>query len=129
MLCGEWIISGPNASHEETWDCSSDKISGNGCIIQAGDTVFSEVFHLSKIEGESWTLNIQASNQNGGAYIPFFLEYWSADSLLFQNLDHDFPKRIAYAKKHVDSLHVQVDAGAGSEQGSRFTFGKATGAH
>lgn len=128
MLCGEWKSVSDTGFFIESWECTNDGALGRAFEIQVGDTVFSESSNIKKVGGE-WVLHIQASNQNGGAYIPFYLTESSANKLKFENLDYDFPKRIVYRKTEPNSLNVIVDGGDESEKILNFTFEKVTAAH
>lgn len=128
ILCGKWKQGTEKDYFAENWTCDKNGASGHSFEIQNGDTVFSENFNIKEIDGE-WILYIQAFGQNGDAYIPFFLKTWEDSTLNFENLQHDFPKRITYKSNGANMLNAKVDGGEGSLQILEFTFERVAVKH
>lgn len=124
FLCGAWVQGTDAEYFHETWTCDADGAKGISVQVVEGDTTFNENFTLRFIENE-WVLNIRAEGENNGAYIPFYLKRWENNALYFENLKHDFPKRISYELNAKNQLEAQVDGGEGSLQIINFTFERA----
>jgi hypothetical protein len=63
---------------------------------------------------------------NGRPPTSFRLTMIDDSTAVFENPDHDFPKRITYARSGADALTAKVDGGDGGDPSSvlRFTFAR-----
>ena len=96
-LAGKWkkISKNMNKITYESWraDRKTGDLLGKGFVIVNSDTVFSERLRILENKGEYfYSAKI---NQNKDAVL-FKIKEYNSNSLLSENLEHDFPKRIEY---------------------------------
>ena len=102
-LDGSW----KHASKElfENWDFSGDTARSEVLMIRDHDTAVLETVQL--VETTSGVFyRVRVSNQNEGKAIDFALKEISENELVFENLTHDFPQRIAYRLEDADHLEA-----------------------
>lgn len=106
-LNGAWKSAGGQEFYE-IWKMQSDSLMvGKGYVIRGNDTVFSEVLSISSDNGNLVYL-ASVKEDNHGRAIPFFLQNNNPDSLIFSNIDHDFPKMIIYSKLSDNHLDITI---------------------
>lgn len=102
----------------ESWKKSGDSmLIGKGYQVENLDTIFGESISIQK-------------NNNKWEYIVVFdtvrtvfsLTNNPGDSLVFENLSNDFPKRISYIKKKEGSIRVLLDNPGESDNNINFNF-------
>ncbi len=104
-LLGNWTVEDPNGIFYESWTRQSDVLlNGRSYKIVNGDTNVLETMVLRENDKGVWFCPAVV-NQNEGKVIEFRLKGSNMDSLVFENLVHDFPQRIAYVRKedHIDA--------------------------
>ncbi len=105
ILAGEW-------KHEkkdqfEVWELDGNSLTGYAYIMKNGAKKITETLTLHNANGE-WIYTPTVPTQNEGRGIPFILNT-EVDSLLsFENLEHDFPKKVQYKVLDRDRLEVRV---------------------
>ncbi|MCR9249953.1 MAG: DUF6265 family protein [bacterium] len=104
-LVGEWQVEGKQTF--ETWELVDGKLVGEGYKIKDGQKFVSETLSISNESGD-WTYSATVPNQNEGRTIPFELNREVADKLSFENLSHDFPKKIQYQFLNKKEIFVSV---------------------
>ncbi|MDH7446875.1 DUF6265 family protein [Aquimarina sp. 2201CG14-23] len=103
---GTWKIE--NKSTYENWQKEKgDQFIGYSYKLQEGSKKITETLAIKKIDN---LLVYQATvpNQNAGKTISFNLNTSIKDKFSFENLAHDFPKKIQYQKLDESTLYVQV---------------------
>lgn len=108
FLQGSWKME--NKEIYEHWDrLNENSLKGFSYSVNNGKIAVSEYLDISRIENEViYTASVL--NQNQGKGIAFMLI--DADTAYaFQNLHHDFPKKIVYQKLSDTEVFVQVSDG------------------
>ena len=82
-------------------------LEGYGYRMKREEKSITETLSIEEING---VLVYMATvpDQNNGATVPFTLNEGISDSLSFENLSHDFPKRIIYKKINASEIRVYV---------------------
>jgi hypothetical protein len=119
-LSGDWQTPpGGRAQIEEHWT----KAAG-GSMIGMGRTVAGEKtweFEYLRIEQRADGIYYVAHPKAQCPGTDFKLTRASATEVVFENPQHDFPKRIIYRKDGDDSLAASIDGGEGTKAMS-FTY-------
>lgn len=111
-LEGTWFEM-DHAGFRETWQWQNDQmITGFGFTTENDDTLVSEKLQIFVKNTDIFYQSL-VFGHNHNQEIGFRLTYKTADSLVFNNPDHDFPKYIIYRKLGSDSLRVYVRDGFG----------------
>lgn len=107
-LRGRWCGAHDGGTFCEAWRDVDGALVGEGAFERDGARVFGEalriearadgVFYVATPEGEGTTA--------------FRLTRASADEAVFENPQHDFPKRITYLRRGLDGLVAVVEGGA-----------------
>jgi hypothetical protein len=106
FLEGTWKTE--NKETYEVWKKNTDgTLEGQGYKMKAGEKVISEYLSLKMIDG-NLTYLARVPNQNNGQTIPFVLNKTVTDQLSFENLSHDFPKKIQYKVINAQTVAVSV---------------------
>ena len=118
-LVGAWQMNTKRGVIGEEWkSISENQLQSRGYFISNGtDTVVNERVTLEK-KGDGIYYTSTVANQNGGQSVAFKLTAVENKSYIFENPQHDFPKRIVYELVSSDSLHAFTDGG-----GKRLDFG------
>jgi Domain of unknown function (DUF6265) len=119
-LAGDWQTApGGRAQIEEHWT----KAAG-GSMIGMGRTIAGEKtweFEYLRIEQRADGIYYVAHPKGQCPGTDFKLTRASATQAVFENPQHDFPKRIIYRKTGDDTLAASIDGGEGSKAMS-FTY-------
>ncbi|GAO42229.1 DUF6265 family protein [Flavihumibacter petaseus] len=111
-LEGRWQRQGVEAPGFEEWKKADDQqLSGRSYLLKGEDTVVTETVKLSRRNGQIVYV-ATAANQNDNKPTAFFLVSAEKKIFVFENNDHDFPKRVIYHLVSADSLHAWIDGGA-----------------
>ncbi len=113
-LEGTWVTESNGRRTTETWAfVSDDTVEGEGRVtrISTGEQTGSETLRLVVMGGEVFYLAKIASNPFP---VPFALVACDATSATFENMEHDFPRRLEYTWDGDQALNVQVSDGAGN---------------
>lgn len=104
-LLGRWRVNlGNDLIMYEEWKKNSELIyNGRSYMLNEGDTNLFETIQIRQIK-DSLFYAPAVLNQNEGREISFQLTFLSDTAFVFENPNHDFPKRIAYTKVSNDSL-------------------------
>jgi hypothetical protein len=108
FLQGTWKIE--NKEVYEHWDkLNENRLKGFSYKLKNGKLMISEYLDITKVNKEViYTATVL--NQNEGKGIHFTLT--KADSAFaFENLKHDFPKKIVYKRLNDSEIYVQVSDG------------------
>jgi len=111
-LEGKWIMKTKRGTIGEEWIKVNDTyLQNRGFFIKGGDTIVTERVSLKETkDGIFYTSTVE--DQNNKQPIPFKLTSSVDHTFIFENPEHDFPKRIVYQLISPDSLHAYIDAGA-----------------
>lgn len=113
-LAGDWQTApGGRAQVEEHWT-----LPAGGTMIGMGRTVKGNKtaeFEFLRIEQRGADIFYVAHPNAQCPQTDFKLTRLSAQEVVFENPEHDFPKRIIYRKKSDGSLVATVDGGEGTK--------------
>jgi hypothetical protein len=116
-MAGGWrTAAGGRAQIEEHWMTPS-----GGSMLGMGRTVVGDrtvEFEFLRLEQRADAIYYVASPGGQCPSTDFKLTRLSAQEVMFENPQHDFPKRIIYKKASDGSLMASVDAGAGTKSQS-----------
>ncbi|WP_307725782.1 DUF6265 family protein [Flavobacterium aquatile] len=106
LLEGTWKME--NKENYETWKIKNEnELEGSSYKMKADKKIVSEFLSIKKIEGKV-IYTAQVVNQNDGKPIEFVLNKEVKNKISFENLTHDFPKKIQYTKLDETTLFVEV---------------------
>jgi len=119
-MSGDWQTApGGRAQIEEHWTQAA-----GGMMIGMGRTIAGEKtyqFEYLRIEQRADGIYYVAHPKGQCPGTDFKLTRASANEAMFENPQHDFPKRIMYRKGADDSITASIDGGEGSKAMS-FTY-------
>ncbi|RFS17875.1 DUF6265 family protein [Emticicia sp. C21] len=120
FLEGTWKTE--NKETYEVWKKNDDgTLNGNSYKIKAGEKVVSEYLSIKMING-NLTYQARVPHQNNGQTIPFVLNRAVEDQLSFENLSHDFPKKIQY--KPIDAQSILISVLGDGDKGFKYKIVK-----
>ncbi len=112
-LTGKWL-SEKNADGTvmgEVWQKkNSNSMIGKSFMIKNGDTTILETVDLVK-DGNNIFYTPVAYGQNDDRPVQFKLTSITETAYIFENPQHDFPKRIVYDFTTSETLHAYIDDG------------------
>ena len=120
-LLGEWISENSSGVTIENWEkVSVHSFEGFGKTINAGSNEVKsyETLRLVEMSGQIYYIAKVAHNE---LPIAFALTTCSDSTAVFENPDHDFPKKIDYKLQSHDRISVTVSSG---DDGFRIEFAK-----
>ncbi len=114
VLEGIWIMnSGKRIIGEEWKKTDAELLQCKGFYVKGKDTVITENVDLKITEKGIFYIPV-VEDQNNREPVSFKLTSAENDSYVFENPQHDFPKRITYQFVSADSLHAFIDGGPAS---------------
>ncbi len=122
-LQGKWIGSSDGLNFFEEWQpLQGNVLEGRGGGVSGLDTVFSEKIKIEQRGADLFY--VPSVTENGGPVDFKFVEN-KADSLVFENLKHDFPQRVVYFRLPGDKLYACIDGlEAGKYKRIEFSYQK-----
>ena len=106
FLVGTWKMEGKE--QYEFWENHlNNGLVGNSYKLENNEKSISETLRIKSV-GNQLVLGATVLNQNDGETIEFILDPGNDEYLSFENADHDFPKKIQYARISTDSIKVSV---------------------
>lgn len=121
-LADDWVQlrDGQASQSYESWQYLNDSLfrATAFTLRPNGDTLITETIDLTVLNGAIYYVPT-VKGQNDNQPVPFRLAEQTGTSWVFENLHHDFPKRIRYALDGHDTLRAQI-SGQGKE--INFTF-------
>ncbi|MCI0355429.1 MAG: DUF6265 family protein, partial [Acidobacteria bacterium] len=121
-MAGSWRMETPNVTIEEQWMEPAGKLMLGMSRTTSKRGVF---FEFLRVEARSDGVYYVAQPK-GGAPTDFKLVRHSANEAVFENLAHDFPKRILYRLVSATELTARVEGDASSkEQPQEFQYKRA----
>jgi hypothetical protein len=111
-LEGTWKMNTKRGAICEEWKkMNKNHLQSRGYMIKGSDTVVNERVALTKTaEGIFYTSTVE--EQNNKQPVAFKITKAEKNLFVFENPQHDFPKRIVYYFINADSLHAYVDDGS-----------------
>jgi hypothetical protein len=119
-LEGTWKMTTKRGAVYEEWKkVDKDFLQSKGYMIKGTDTIVNERVALTKArDGIFYTSTVE--NQNNKQPVAFRMTKAENNTFIFENPEHDFPKRIVYILATPDSLHAYIDDG--TDAGKRQNF-------
>lgn len=121
-LEGTWkMITKRGAICEEWKKVDEHYLQNRGYMVKGDDTIISERVALTNTkEGIFYTSTVE--DQNNKQLIAFKMTKGEGNIFVFENPEHDFPKRIVYRFVASDSLHAFIDDGTEAGKKQNFYF-------
>ena len=113
FLIGTWKMEGKE--QYENWELSNNKeLIGYSYKFKDSQKIITETLSIKILEN-AVIFEATVPDQNEGKTIPFTLNNEVKDYLSFENIDHDFPKKIQYKRINENEIEVTVlgDEGEG----------------
>jgi len=106
----------------EEWKKVDNKyLQNRGYMIKGNDTIVTERVALTNTkEGIFYTSTVE--DQNNKQPIAFKMTKGEDNMFVFENPQHDFPKRIVYKLVTADSLHAFIDDGTAAGKKQNFYY-------
>ena len=125
FLSGSWETVNSGTRVEEMWTCPGpESMYATGRTIANGKTVF---FEFLRIEARKDGV-FYVAQPKGRPPTDFRLTRHEAGVVVFENPEHDFPKRITYTKSGSDGLVARVEGDASSaEKAEEFRYTRRAG--
>lgn len=118
-LVGTWRLEGRNEF--ERWTKNHDgSFTSVMFSVNDKDTVFSETVKIFESTDSEWIFETLVQNQNNGRAVQFKSVLLNPTQIIFENLQHDFPKSIHYSVNETDKLNAFI-AGKGDTIQFNFT--------
>ncbi len=119
-LVGDWVGTVSNNTVEERWmSAAGGAMIGNSRTTRGPSMVEFEFLCIAQRAGGL----VYTAMPNGGGMTNFLSTKVSADSITFENPDHDFPKAIVYTKRADGGVDVAV-TGAPGQRALNYSFKK-----
>lgn len=116
---GKWENKTTEGTFSEEWKTENDSVLvGASYFINEKDTLFAETVRLEQQKNDLFYI-VSVPNQNEEKPVAFKLTSSTTDFLVFENPEHDFPKKITYKLVTKDSLFAEI-SGDGKSQGFPF---------
>jgi len=112
MLIGDWRADKGIQEVFERWSENADGgLSGQGvAVLNGAETLFVEQFTITPTDsGVFYT----AESDMADVIVPFRLTVFTENSLMFENPEHEWPRRIIYKLLTEDSLHAHIEGVSG----------------
>jgi Domain of unknown function (DUF6265) len=106
FLEGTWKME--NKENYETWKMENEsELKGSSYKIKSKEKITSEYLSIKEVNAKV-VYTAKVLNQNKAQPIDFVLNPEVKNKFSFENLSHDFPKKIQYTKLDDSTLFVQV---------------------
>jgi hypothetical protein len=125
-IIGDWVAGGEKSVFHETWTASGPQtFEGIGSERSMADSrpVNSEELRLVEMAGGVYYL---AKVKHATLPVAFALTECSVDRLVFENTDHDFPRRLEY--RHEADGRMVVAVSDGKDKGFTLSFERTAAA-
>lgn len=105
-IIGRWVSENGDSKSYEQWTKVNDTLyEGSSETIKNGDTTFTEKLKIQKTGNDIF---YTADVKHNPAPVNFKLVSADDDEAVFENMEHDFPKRITY-KSENGNLHAWIE--------------------
>jgi hypothetical protein len=124
-LEGVWKMKNKKGFICEEWEkMDNNYLQNKGYVIKGADTAINERVALRRTK-ENIYYTSTVEEQNDKKPIAFKLTSSAGNIFIFENPEHDFPKRIVYHLVSSDSLHAYIDDGIeGTKKVQHFYYSK-----
>jgi hypothetical protein len=107
-IVGNWEQKTDKGILTESWQRQNDSVFVGSCyFINESDTLHRETILLEQ-RADSITYSANVMGQNNDKAVPFTLKTANTNSLVFENLSHDYPQKIVYQKNKSNGLLVTI---------------------
>ena len=114
-ISGAWALETPRSRTEETWSpAASNAIIGMSRTLRGDRVVAFEFLRIVQRNDGIYYV----AQPGGRPATDFKLSSFDGSTAIFENPQHDFPKRILYTRNPDGSLTARIDAGKGVSQGA-----------
>ncbi len=127
LFLGKWLMAEvKDAEIFEEWNTNSaGDIAGTSYYVKNGKESVNEILSLESEEGNLNYCAIVFSQNDGNKICYRLKEYDDKENIfVFENLNHDFPKRIIYKFQDFDNLSVRTED---DNKGNDFKFTRVEG--
>lgn len=104
-LIGSWQVENTNTF--EIWKLKEKIFYGRVIKIENNDTLIVENLRIYK-DSDKFIYEATVPTQNEGRPIEFVLTQADKNTLLFENPEHDFPKKIAYRFVNQNQINATI---------------------
>lgn len=113
-LLGNWKNKSADGTLTENWKKVNDStFQAESYFIKEKDTLHFESITLQQ-KGEELTYSAAVKGQNNDKPVAFKLTTATEKQIVFENLKHDYPRKISYTQITADSLVAKI---SGIQQG------------
>lgn len=106
FMLGEWKDNHYGSGLTEIWKRIDDnKFIGQGIVIENGDTIFSENTYIEEIDGNIYYKVVIGKRKP----VLFKMTSLSDSEVVFENPEHDNPKKILYRIQSDGSLYAMTE--------------------
>ena len=111
VLEGTWKMTTKRGTICEEWKkVDNNYLQSKGYMIKGNDTLINEKVALTNTAaGIFYTSTVE--DQNNKQPVAFKMTSAENNMFVFENPEHDFPKKIVYKLINTDSLHAYIDDG------------------
>lgn len=122
LILGAWGMETKNGWQYEKWEKVNDySIRGISYRVNGNDTIVDERVELRKTkEGVLYTPVV--TGQNAGKPVTFKQTVAMGNLFVFENPQHDFPKRVVYEIVSNEIMRAWIDGGEGSANRRNFNY-------
>lgn len=114
-MLGSWSNPSEEGDFSEFWTMENDSIyQGKSFVVVQNDTIFAERAILSQ-KGEDVFYSVLILTDSTDTETPFKLTSSSENTLVFENAENPFPKKITYTRVTNDSIFAEISGGDNSQ--------------
>jgi hypothetical protein len=115
-LIGNWENTSPDGVLTENWEKVNDStFKAASYFIKAKDTIHFESIVLAQ-KGETLTYIATVKGQNDDKPVAFPSKSETENKLVFENPQHDYPKKITYTKGATNTLTAEISGKLNGKQ-------------
>jgi hypothetical protein len=120
-IIGNWQMQDAEGITTEAWQMGKQQLIGSSSMGKTTATLkpFEDV--TITYNGKQYVYTVTSANQNDTKPVAFTITKHTATSFIAVNMQHDYPKRIAYELLTKDSIHAYIDDGV-EDSKKRFHF-------
>jgi hypothetical protein len=110
-LAGCWVTDGAELGSEERWmPLAGGTMLGVSRTIRQGKTVAFEFMEIRHLPDGKLAFVAHPSGQDTAVFIALRV---GDSEVVFENPEHDFPQRVAYAKDGASKLRARIEGNQG----------------